>query len=312
MSQLRNAAYAVLLVIACSRNTGAKKDFIWQPPDTAQIPATDEGRLIRYGRDLIANTARYLGPKGSKSSLSNGMNCQNCHLEAGTKEWGNNYAGVFSTYPKYRDRSGTMETICRRINDCLERSLNGRPLDTASREMTAIIAYMKWLGQNVPKGIKPKGTGIRELAFLTRAADPEKGRSVYLASCQRCHGAEGNGIRNADSTGYTYPPLWGEHSFNTGAGLFRLSRLAGYVKENMPFDRTQATPPLSDEEAWDVAAFINSRPRPEKGFPKDWPDISRKPIDHPFGPYVDSFTPSQHKFGPFPPIQKTHTPTRTR
>ena len=296
--------YIILLVIACSCNTGVKKDFLWKPPDTAQIPATDEGRLIRYGRDLIANTSRYLGPKGSKAPISNGMNCQNCHLEAGTKKWGNNYGGVFSTYPKYRDRSGTMESICRRINDCLERSLNGQPLDTSSREMTAILAYMKWLGQNVPKGTKPNGTGIRELPFLSRAADPGKGRSVYQAACQRCHGAQGNGILNADSTGYIYPPLWGDHSFNTGAGLFRLSRLAGYVKDNMPFDRPHNAPALSDEDAWDVAAFINSRPRPEKTFPKDWPDITHKPVDHPFGPYADTFPIQQHKYGPFEPIKK--------
>jgi len=303
MSPIGTKVYAILLVIACSCNTGVKKDFVWQPPDTAQIPATDEGRLIRYGRDLIANTSRYLGPRGKMAAISNGMNCQNCHLEAGTKNWGNNYGGVFSTYPKYRDRSGSLETICRRINDCLQRSLNGQPLDTAGQEITAILAYMKWLGKNVPKGIKPKGTGIRELPFLSRAADPEKGRSVYQLSCQRCHGAQGNGTLNADSTGYTYPPLWGENSFNTGAGLFRLSRLAGYVKDNMPFDRTKDSPPLSDEEAWDVAAFINSRPRPEKAFPKDWPDITRKPVDHPFGPYADSFSTEQHKYGPFKPIK---------
>jgi thiosulfate dehydrogenase len=199
-----------------------------------------------------------------------------------------------------------VETICRRINDCLERSLDGHPLDTTGPEMTAILSYMKWLGQNVPKGIKPKGTGIRDLPFLSRAADPEKGRSVYQAGCRRCHGAEGNGVPNADSNGYAYPPLWGEHSFNTGAGLFRLSRLAGYIKDNMPFDRPHDAPALTDEEAWDVAAFIDSRPRPEKAFPKDWPDLSRKPLDHPFGPYADSFTTQQHKYGPYKPIQNAH------
>src|SRR5690349_18159296 len=88
----------------------------WTPPDTSRIPHSPEGMLIRYGRELIANTSFYLGPQGKVASLSNGMNCQNCHLDAGTRPWGNNYSGVFSTYPKYRDRSGTIESIHRRVN----------------------------------------------------------------------------------------------------------------------------------------------------------------------------------------------------
>ena len=309
MSGKRITVYAILLALTFSCKTKSKEDLNWQPPDTAKIPATNEGRLIRYGRDLIANTAHYLGPKGTKAALSNGMNCQNCHLEAGTRKWGNNYAAVFSTYPRFRDRSGTIESVCRRINDCLERSLNGHSLDSSSREMTAILAYMKWLGQDVPKGKKPNGTGIRELPFLSRAADAEKGRATYMARCQRCHGAAGNGSLNADSTGYLYPPLWGEHSFTTGAGLFRLSRLAGLLKDNMPFDRLPDSTALTDEEAWDLAAFIDSRPRPEKAFPKDWPDIARKPVDLPFGPYADPFPTEQHKFGPFQPIQNARKST---
>jgi len=297
---------SLLTVMACCCNLQEKKDVVWQAPDTARIPGTDEGRLIRYGRDLIANTAYYLGPKGAVGAYTNGMNCQNCHLEAGTRCWGNNYSAVFSTYPKYRDRSGSVEDISRRINDCFQRSLNGRPLDSNSREMKAIAAYLKWVGHEVPKGVKPTGAGIRELPYLNRAANPEKGRMVYQQNCMRCHGASGAGSFNADSSGYLYPPLWGDHSFTSAAGLFRLSRLAGYVKDNMPLDRTQDKPLLTDEEAWDVAAFINSGPRPEKAFPADWPNIARKPVDHPFGPYADTFTVRQHKFGPFGPIQQAH------
>ncbi|HLZ89937.1 MAG TPA: c-type cytochrome [Puia sp.] len=279
---------------------------MWEAPDTARIPATDEGRLIRYGRDLIANTSHYLGPKGIKAAITNGMNCQNCHLNAGTKPWGNNYSAVFSTYPKYRDRSASVEDIHRRVNDCIERSLNGHPLDTNSLEMKAISAYIKWLGQNVPKGVKPPGAGIRDLPWLTRAADPEKGRTVYRQNCRRCHGTEGGGSPNPDNSGYVYPPLWGKHSYNTGAGLYRISRLAGYVKDNMPLGCTHNTPLLTDEQAWDVAAFILCQNRPEKAFPGDWPDLTRKPVDHPFGPYADSFTASQHKYGPFGPIRQVH------
>jgi thiosulfate dehydrogenase len=262
--------------------------------------------LIRYGRELIANTSFYLGPTGKIASISNGMNCQNCHLDAGTRFWGNNYSAVFSTYPKFRDRSGTIESIYKRVNDCLQRSLDGEELDTASREMQAIYAYIKWLGKDVPKGARPPGVGISDIPYPERAADTVRGQLIYSTKCVACHGPQGAGMWNADSGRYTYPPLWGTHSYNTGAGLFRLSRLAGYIRYNMPFGASYNAPQLSDSEAWDVAAYINSRPRPQKAFPSDWPDISRKPFDHPFGPYADSFSEGQHKYGPFAPIKSVH------
>ncbi|HVU57366.1 MAG TPA: c-type cytochrome [Puia sp.] len=289
-----------ILFLGCSSPSG--KNNLWHPPDA--IPPSPEGELIRYGRELIVNTSLYLGPKGSVAAISNGMNCQNCHLDAGTRAWGNNYSAVFSTYPKFRDRSGAIESIYKRINDCIQRSLDGQPLDTTGREMQAIYAYMKWLGRDVPKGSRPSGVGISELPCPDRAADTLRGSVVYTTKCARCHGPQGAGMLYPDSCHYIYPPLWGPHSYNTGAGLFRLSRLAGYVKDNMPFGlASHNAPQLTDAEAWDVAAYINSRPRPEKTFPADWPDLSRKPFDHPFGPYADSFSEVQHKYGPFGPIK---------
>lgn len=277
----------------------------WLVPDSSQVPRTPEGDLIHYGKDLIANTSSYLGPKGSVMSLTNGMNCQNCHLEAGTRFLGNNYGAVYATYPKFRARSGSIENIYKRITDCFERSLNATaPVDTNSREVQAIYTYIKWLGKDIPKGKKPSGTGIADLPFLNRAADPVNGRTVFLLNCQRCHGKNGEGKLRPDSTGYEFPPLWGDHSYTTAAGLYRISRLAGYVRFNMPFDAPQNASRLSDEEAWDVAAFINAQPRPEKNFKEDWPDISTKPFDYPFGPYADEFTELQHKFGPFADIVK--------
>lgn len=263
----------------------------------------EERKLVIYGQDLVAHTARYFGPQGSIRHSTNGMNCQNCHLDAGKRPWGNNYSAVFSTYPKFRDRSGSVESISKRVNDCFERSLNGTALDTNSHEMQAIVAYIKWLGQDVPKGVKPKGSGITDLAYLDRPASPQLGAAVYTAKCQSCHGATGEGVKDGSGVSYAYPPLWGPNSYNNGAGLFRLSRLAGYVKDNMPFNQsTHSSPALTTEEAWDVAAFVNSQPRPEKDISKDWPDISKKPVDHPFGPYTDGFSEQQHKYGPFKPI----------
>jgi thiosulfate dehydrogenase len=275
---------------------------LWEAPDTLKIINEKNAELISYGRKLIANTSLYLGPEGTVAHTSNGMNCQNCHLDAGTKSFGNNYSAVASTYPKFRERSGAMENIYKRVNDCFERSLNGKALDTLGKEMQAIKAYIVWLGKDVKKGEKPKGAGLTELKYMERAADPEKGKLIYVQKCLSCHGTSGEGKKNADNFSFQYPPLWGENSYNDGAGLFRLSRFAGYVKSNMPLGARYDNQQLTDEEAWDVAAFVNSQSRPKKDLSKDWPKISAKPVDNPFGPYADPFPESQHKYGPFEDI----------
>jgi thiosulfate dehydrogenase len=303
---------AMLLLLSIPRNSGDTNKHAEQKPDSSWIAPSlfvdqelqgEERQLVIYGQDLIAHTARYLGPNGSVKAISNGMNCQNCHLDAGKRIDGNNYSAVFSTYPKFRDRSGGMESIYKRVSDCFERSLNGTAPDSNSREYKAIYAYIKWLGSDVKKGDKPKGSGIPKIAYLNRAADPAKGKIVYQNQCQSCHGADGQGQLNLAGNEYEYPPLWGEYSFNASAGLFRLSNMAGYVYTNMPFNQAMpGNPKLTVEESWDVSAYVNSMPRPQKKFSEDWPNISKKPFDHPFGPYTDGFSEQQHKLGPFKPI----------
>lgn len=288
----------------------AKTDSTWVGPSIYLDNSTvgEERELIIYGQELIAHTSKYLGPKGSVAQITNGMNCQNCHLQAGAKAWGNNYGAVFSTYPKFRDRSGQVESIYKRVADCMERSLNGTAVDSNSKEFKAINAYIKWLGQDVQKGEKPHGSGIEKLPYLDRAADPKKGQIVYTAQCQSCHGANGEGQLTLDELEYAYPPLWGPHSYNDGAGLYRLSNFAGYVKNNMPYLLTSHdNPKLTTEECWDVAAYVNSQSRPHKDQSKDWPKYDKKPIDFAFGPYADSFPESQHKYGPYKPIKKFYS-----
>ena len=274
----------------------------WTAPDVNNVTDVKQKEQLEYGRELIAHTAKYLGPNGSVLKISNGLNCQNCHLQAGTAVFANNYGSVASLYPKFRARSGAIENIYKRVNDCFERSLNGKAIYTAGKEMQAIVAYINFLGTNVEKGKKAEGSGFKDLAYLDRATDPDKGQIVYTAKCQSCHQANGEGVFNADKTEYTYPTLWDKKSYNDGAGLYRISNIAKYVKYNMPQGTTYLNPQLTDEEAWDVAAFINSQTRPHINVPKDWPDKAKKPVDHPFGPYADNFTEKQHKYGPYKPI----------
>jgi thiosulfate dehydrogenase len=280
------------------------KASVWVSPDFSEITLAPNHDVIEYGKQLIEHTSAYLGPNGKVMKISNGMNCQNCHLQSGTKIFGNNYSAVASTYPKFRPRSGTIESIEKRINDCIERSLNGKPLNENQKELKAIAAYILWVGRSVEKGKAPEGAGLMSLPFLDRAASPVNGKLVYVQHCEKCHGAKGEGKLSTDSAEWIYPPLAGPNSYNTGAGLFRISRFAGFVKANMPYGISFQTSILSDEEAWDVAAFVNSLPRPIKKFTQDWPDISTKPFDHPFGPYADVYDEKTHKFGPFAPMKK--------
>jgi thiosulfate dehydrogenase len=292
------------LITSIEENSRVTEEEFWIAPDISKVSEPKEKTKIEFGKELIAHTSNYFGPNGTvKKNATNGMNCQNCHLEAGTKIYGNNYSAVASTYPKYRARSGSTENLYKRVNDCFERSLNGNPLNENSLEMQSIVAYINFLGKDVPKGEKPNGSGFKDLAFLERACNPENGKLVYQQKCQSCHQKNGEGQLTEDKISYQYPPLWGKNSYNDGAGLYRLSNFAKYVKYNMPLGVSYDNTQLTDEESWDVAAFVNSMPRPKKNISKDWPNVNEKPFDHPFGPFVDGFDEKQHKYGPFKPIQ---------
>ncbi|AMR34405.1 cytochrome C [Mucilaginibacter sp. PAMC 26640] len=270
------------------------------------MPAGKYGDMTRYGRELIAHTAQYLGPKGSVAQISNGMNCQNCHLDAGTRLFGNNYAEFVAGYPKRSNRSGRATTPALRIAECFERSLAGKVPDTSGREVQAILAYMKWVGTGVAKGRALYGRSVARLPFMDVAASAAKGKVVYVAKCQSCHGQNGEGLLAADQRSYTYPPLWGKGSYTDGAGMYRLGNFAGFVKNNMPYGATYKNPQLTDAESWNVAAFVNSQPRPHRNQQADWQNLDTKPIDFPFGPYADPYSEQQHKYGPFKPIVAAH------
>jgi len=280
----------------------------WTAPDEREISYDNDGDLIRYGKELVVNTSKYLGPNGIVAQISNGMNCQNCHLDAGRKNFALPLSAVASTFPKWLDRSEKIQSIESRVNDCLQRSLNGKPLDSINYEMRAFVAYLKWIGHEVPQGVKPRGSGIQPIPYLNRAADPVHGKKVFENECSRCHGVSGEGVLTLDKTAYVYPPLWGENSYNVNATLYRIIPLASFIKANMPFDKINASNSsifLTDEEAWDVSAFIISQPRRGAHFTTDWPNLNKKPLDYPYGPYPDNFSEFQHKYGPFGPIKNT-------
>jgi thiosulfate dehydrogenase len=265
-------------------------------------PTGPEGELATYGRALTERTFAYIGPEvadATKRYAGNNLACQNCHLEAGTRRYGLPFVGVYGDFPQYRAREGKVDTFEDRINGCMMRSLNGCPLPVDSREMQALVAWIKYLGEGPAQGRPVDGRGSAKLALLDRAADPARGAAVYAEACASCHMPDGQGQRAGsigDAEGYTIPPLWGPDSYNDGAGMNRLISAAGFIHSNMPNGTSWEEPALSVEDSWDVAAFIDSQSRPAMpGLDADYPKRGEKAIDAPYGPFADGFPPEQHK-----------------
>jgi thiosulfate dehydrogenase len=308
-------AWLGLIVLATGRLADTRAtaaavmpDAVWPVPSVTALPDDDWGRTVRRGYDLVAHTSALIGPHAANPRdrfAGNNLDCQSCHIDGGTRKFGLPLVGVFAVYPNYRARSGRVGTIEERINGCVERSLNGRPLPQDSVAMTAIVAYLQFLSAGQPVGVRLAGQGPGHMPELLRAADPVHGRQVFAQQCALCHGANGAGQAvGGGRPGYIMPPLWGPDSFNDGAGMARLTNAANFIRNNMPNGTTWAAPMLSVDDAWDVAAYVLSHPRPHKAdLIRDFPDRREKPLDTAYGPYADSFAPDQHKYGPFQPMR---------
>ena len=283
---------------------------IWTVPEIGALPNDAASQQVRRGRDLITATYAHVGPEvadPAKRFAGNNLACANCHLEAGTKKFGIPLFGLFWMFPEYTARGGGEITLEDRLNACMTRSMNGRPMPNDSPEMQAIVAYIKFLSTGVAPGEVLSGLGVGRMPELDRAADPARGKTIYATACLACHNTDGSGIRRSLPTtdlGYMIPPLWGSDSFNDGAGMARLITAANFIHFNMPHGADYLHPQLTVEQAWDVAAYVISQPRPHKaGLDKDFPNLLEKPADTPYGPYADGFSEQQHKYGPFAPIR---------
>jgi thiosulfate dehydrogenase len=290
---------------------GESSPKIWSVPEVDALPYDARGRLTRRGRDLVTATYAHIGPLVAGRSAryaGNNLACGNCHLDAGVKKFGLPIFGLAEDFPAYSARSGAKINLKDRINACMTRSMNGRPLPKASPEMRAIVAYIDFLSSGVRKGEKLSGLGAGAMPELDRAADPLRGKLLYEKHCEGCHNVDGQGVRRGsfgDAFGYAFPPLWGPDSFNDGAGMARLMTAANFIHSNMPDGVDYLHPRLSPEESWDVAAYMASQPRPHKaGLERDYPNLLQKPVDAPYGPYADGFSEQQHKYGPFGPIRE--------
>lgn len=273
-------------------------------PDAAGPPAR---ATVDYGRRLMRDTAALMGPGHDDPAMrytGSHLDCASCHLESGAKPGTLSLLETASRYPRPSGRDGGVRDLRDRINGCMVRSMNGRVLPRDSAEMTAIEAYIERLGDRFAAMSADRRAPEEQAAFAEpdRAADPDAGRRVYGERCALCHGLEGEGLLETGdpADGYLFPPLWGPDSYNDGAGMHRVLTAARFIKARMPLGQAD----LSDEQAFDVAAYINSHARPEmSGLERDYPDLTSKPVDSPYPPYADPFPQVQHKYGPFGEIR---------
>lgn len=276
--------------------------------ETSNVTDVPKSATAAYGEHILRNTAAVLGPDQADPEMrytGTHMACASCHLETGTEPGTLSLLATSTRYPRFSRRDGGERDLRDRINGCMQRSMNGRPLLRDSVEMIAMEAYILSLGEQYAAMGDTQRQPHEPPAFQEpqRMADVDAGQVVYQERCQLCHGEDGEGLQATSniSEGYLFPPLWGSDSFNNGAGMTRVLTAGRFIKARMPLGNAD----LSDDESYDVAAYINSHSRPVKSnLEVDFPDLTRKPVDSPYPPYADPFTQEQHRLGPFAPIRE--------
>ena len=223
-----------------AQTAAPSNDTIWTVPEVGALPDDNYGRLVRRGRDLITATYAHIGPQvadPAKRFAGNNLACSDCHLEAGTKKFGLPVFGLYGDFPHYSARAGAEISVEDRVNSCMTRSMNGRACRRMHPKCRLSSPTSNFCRPACRQEQRIPGLGAGKIPELDRAADPARGRTIYVAKCQGCHNTDGQGIlRSLPTTdlGYIVPPLWGADSFNDGAGMDRLITAANFVHSNMP------------------------------------------------------------------------------
>ncbi len=223
----------------------ATDELVFDPPRPEDAPEKIR-EAVMLGYNIINNTQEY-----ASEYVGNDLNCTNCHFDAGRAKHTLSLVGVAAKYPKFRSRQEFSADLVTRTNGCFQRSQNGKPLPHDSKKMAAIMTYYHWISKDIPIYADIPWLGLK-LIKSDHEPRVDTGRTVFTKNCRMCHGTNGQGTRIA-------PPLWGSGSYNNGAGMAEVPKLAAFTHLYMP----KGNPRLSKTEALDVAAFVNSRPRPD-------------------------------------------------
>ena len=238
------ALAAVALTAACASN-GTSTAKLYDPD---ALPTGPVGVSIKLGHDIIVDTKKYL-----PNNVSSDMSCAACHLGAGTVRRGGSFVGTYARFPQWNKRAKRVIMLQDRLAECFLYSMNGTPPSYSSKEMIAMVSYIAYLSRDVPVGQSQPKDDRFLVPLPPTTPDVHHGAAIYAQKCEMCHGANGSG--NA-----TFPPLWGEKSFNNGAGMAHIDRMAGFVRYNMP---KNAPGSLSLDDAYDVAQFVLNHDRPK-------------------------------------------------
>lgn len=215
-------------------------------------PPGELGSIVKLGRELVERTHEH---PLSRVYVGNALDCTSCHLKVGTDPRAATFLGVASAYPAWSPREKRVITLEERVLNCFMRSQNGTRPPTGSKVSIAITAYITWLSTGTRINMnhqKPLGPGhVQPLKIKVEQADQKRGAQLYEHKCADCHGTKGTGTSEG-------PPVWGNQSYNDGAGLSRNDKLASWLKVAMPPDETD----LSEQDALDIAAYVNSHNRP--------------------------------------------------
>jgi thiosulfate dehydrogenase len=226
----------------------------FEPPPPFALPANaEDAKAVMLGERIFENT-----PKYAAKYTGNTLSCRNCHTDRGRNPLSAPLWAAAPQYPIYRSKNHTINSLAMRIADCFRYSQNGTAPPADSPEVLALMAYTNWLATGLPIGIKPKASGYPALAKPAQEPDRKRGEVVYAANCAVCHGTTGQG--SAVAGAQVIPALWGPQSYNWGAGMHTLDNAAAFVFANMPHGAAKT---LTEQQAWDVAAWIDSQPRPQ-------------------------------------------------
>jgi thiosulfate dehydrogenase len=223
-------------------------------PSDRPIPEDDFGKVVRLGRDIFDDPARY-----AARYVGNDLRCTSCHLDAGRRVGSAPMWAAYVSYPAWRAKNRHVNTFAERLQGCFLYSMNGRTPPLGDPVLVALESYSYWMARGAPVDPNIAGRGYLKLARPALPPDAGRGARVYATSCALCHGENGAGQRANDGSA-AFPALWGANSYNWGAGMVSVGYAAGFIKGNMPLSQGNT---LSEQEAWDVALFVDSHERPQ-------------------------------------------------
>jgi thiosulfate dehydrogenase len=245
--------------------TGSQAAVFTPPPDSA-IPDNEFGKEVRRGQ-AVFNDTRANAP----AFVGNSLRCASCHLDAGKLAHSAPLWAAYVAYPAYRSKNGHVNTLEERMQGCFRYSLNGKAPPLGDPVLVALESYAFFLASGAPTDRTLPGRGYPTPAKPALAMNLARGALVYAQKCSLCHGPEGQGQQSHGAV--VFPPLWGPRSFNWGAGMSSIKNAAGFIKGNMPFSQGNT---LTDQEAWDVALFVDSHERPQDPRYEGSVDATRK------------------------------------